>query len=583
MKTLHPKIKLDLAQGLYKSLKEQFTEVSTTPEQIATSFTVPPQADLGDYSFPCFPFAKALKKSPAEIAKSLEGSLAGNNYVKSAKAMGPYVNIILKTKLLAENILESILDHSYLSGPYFSDSPKLIIEYSQPNTHKELHVGHMRNLCLGNALIRILKFSGHDVVSCTFPGDVGTHVAKCLWYLKYHNKETAPEKNPGAWLGRMYTLAHNKLENEKGGPEEDKNRAELTEILKQIEKNEGEFFELWKETRQWSIDLFNKVYDWADVKFDRWYWESEVDSSSLEFAKDLFKQGKLIEDQGAIGMDLSEDKLGFCLLIKSDGNGLYATKDLDLARKKFDEYEADQNIYIVDKRQSHHFKQVFKVLEKIGHPKAKDCHHLQYDFVELPDGAMSSRKGNIVPLQDLIEQMQETIQKQHLEKYQQEWSAEKLQETSHIIAEGAIKYGMLRMDSQKKIVFQMEDWLKTDGESGPYLQYVYARINSLLNKFPSEKKSYEYDFSHPLEHNLIVKLYKFHETLTHAVNQRKTSVLCGYLYECAKSFNSFYSECPIGKAENEDQKLARLHLSRATAKILSKGLELLGIRVPEQM
>jgi arginyl-tRNA synthetase len=583
MKTIHSKLKNDLSILLEQTLKESFDQINTDSDQIAKSLTAPPQQDLGDFSFPCFPFAKELKKSPAQIAKTLEEKIVLPDYLSKVSAMGPYVNITFKTTWLRDEILENIKNQSFFKQELFSQTPKLVIEYSQPNTHKELHVGHMRNLCLGNALIRMLRFSNHDVVSCTFPGDVGTHVAKCLWYLKNHNQENIPEENKGAWLGKMYSLAHNKLETELGTPQEEKNRTELTEILKQIEKNKGEFFELWQETRQWSIELFKKVYDWAQVSFDRWYWESEVDSSSLKFAQELFEKGLLTKDQGAIGMDLSDQKLGFCLLIKSDGNGLYATKDLDLARKKFDEYDADQSIYIVDKRQAHHFKQVFAVLEKIGHPKAKNCFHLQYDFVELPDGAMSSRKGNIVPLQDLIEQMEDTIKKQHLEKYQQDWSEEKLEKTAYIIAEGAIKYGMLRMDSQKKIVFQMDEWLKTDGESGPYLQYVYARIQSLLNKFPMENKKLEYEFSHPLEHQLLVKIFKFHETVQLAVTLRKTSTLCGYLYECAKLFNSFYAECPIGKADSEAEKEGRLVLAFATGQTLKTGLDLLGISVPDQM
>jgi arginyl-tRNA synthetase len=300
MKTVHSKLKNDLSSLLKNGLEEAFDQINTDKDQIAKSLTAPPQTDLGDYSFPCFPYAKELKKSPAQIAQALEEVIELPNFLSKISAMGPYLNITFKTTWLRDQILGDIEKEIFFKQDLFLDTPKLVIEYSQPNTHKELHVGHMRNLCLGNALIKMLRYANHDVVSCTFPGDVGTHVAKCLWYLKFHNQEPVPEDNKGAWLGRMYSLAHNKLENEKNTPQEDKNRSELTEILKQIEKNQGEFYDLWLETRQWSIELFNKVYSWANVSFDRWYWESEVDSSSLKFAQELYEQGKLTKDQGAI-------------------------------------------------------------------------------------------------------------------------------------------------------------------------------------------------------------------------------------------------------------------------------------------
>ena len=256
----------------------------------------------------------------------------------------------------------------------------------------------MRNLCFGYSLILLFKYCGNNVITATFPGDVGTHVAKCLWFLKYHNQEPIPETGKGEWLGRMYSLAKNKLEDEKGSPKEDKNREQLTEILKQIEQKEGEFFDLWKETREWSIELMNKVYDWAGVDFDQWYWESDVDSESVKLVKKLYEEGKLVEDQGAIGLNLEDEKLGFAMFLKSDGNGLYSTKDLELARRKFADFNPQENIVVVDMRQELHFKQVFTAFEKLGLGDASKCKHLKYNFVELPDGAMSSRKGNIIPI-----------------------------------------------------------------------------------------------------------------------------------------------------------------------------------------
>ena len=497
------------------------------------------------------------------------------------KAMGPYLNFFFDYNKIADKIVPDILSGNLFQRKLTENTPKTMIEYSQPNTHKELHVGHMRNLCLGDALIRLHRYTGFDIVSSTFPGDVGTHVAKCLWYLKFHYKGEVPKERKGAWLGSMYSTAHNKLEEERGTPSEAENREKLTMILKELEQKSGEFYELWKETREWSVQLMKEVYKWAGVDFDVWYWESEVDSASVLLAKDYFKKGLCKEDQGAIGIDLSDYKLGFCMLLKSDGNGLYATKDIELARRKFQDYKIEKNIYVVDKRQEHHFKQVFKVLELMGFENAKKCYHLQYDFVELPDGAMSSRKGNIVPLQSLIENMVQMIKEQYLSRYQGEWSSEEIESTAQLVAKGAIKYGMTRIDPSKKIVFDMKEWLKLDGESGPYIQYVYARINSMVNKLGTPLEG-SILLDTPQEKELVALMLNFHHVVQQATEQYRPSVLTAYLYDLSKAYNSFYAECPVGPAP-EPTRSSRLKLSMATALLLKKGLSILGIEAPERM
>src|SRR5690554_2772033 len=325
----------------------------------------------------------------------------------------------------------------------------------------------------------------------------------------------------------------------------------------------------------------NEVYQWADVKFDVWYWESEVDSDSVKLAKEYYDKGLFIEDKGCIGIDLSEYKLGFCMLLKSDGNGLYATKDIELARRKFQDFKIEKSIYVVDKRQEHHFKQVFKTLELMGFEQAKNCYHLQYDFVELPDGAMSSRKGNIVPLQSLIDNMVAMIKDQYLSRYQNEWSVEEIEETAQTVAKGAIKYGMTCIDPSKKIVFDMQEWLKLDGESGPYAQYVCARINSMLKKL-GEPTQQEVKIIEKQEKELVALLMNFNHAVEQATTNYRPSALTAYIYDLARAYNSFYAECPVGPA-SEPVKSSRILLSNAVSKTLKTGLELLGIKAPERM
>ncbi len=580
----HQPLFKELSQLIHQALSAAFEGHGLEVNDIYQMLGEPPNLDMGHLAFPCFTLAKTARKAPPQIAAAIAEKLGPSDIVAKAQVQGPYLNFTLNMKAVGEKVLALILSGKFFEIKLTDNQQKMMIEYSQPNTHKILHVGHMRNLCLGNALIRMLRYTGHDVLAVTYPGDVGTHVAKCLWYLKYHNQEAIPSENKGAWLGELYTKAHLKLEHELGSPSEASNRAELTAILKELHDGKGEFYELWKETREWSINLMKEAYDWADVKFDRWFWESEVDAPSLKYASELYEQGKLVKDQGAIGMDLSDDNLGFCLLIKSDGTGLYSTKDVELARKKFEEYGVDHSIYIVDNRQAHHFKQVFKVLEKLGFENAKNCYHLQYDVVELPDGAMSSRKGNIVPLMTLIESMEKEIKQKYLSKYEGDWSAEEINQTAKDIAAGAIKYGMIRVDNNRKIIFDLAEWLALDGETGPYLQYVCARINSLCHRLGPVKTDVDWSLlSAKEEIELALKVQRFNDVTLNAAENFKTAALTSYLFELGKLFNSFYANCEIKGAATAELKDTRLALAQAAGKVMKTGLEIIGIHAPDRM
>lgn len=579
-------LKMALAEDIYSALETRWPEAGLSVESIYQQLVLPPQKEMGHLAWGTFPLAKSLRLAPPVIAQQAADALKAVNgpLCQTIQNIGPYVNFFFSGKTLFEKVLDPILSGQFFGQKLFEDSPRTMVEFSQPNTHKELHVGHMRNACLGDALVRLLRYSGTDVISSTFPGDVGTHVAKCLWYLKHHNQEPIPTEHKGEWLGRMYSKAHLFLEDREGTPEELKDREQLSLVLKQIEAKSGEFYDLWRETRQWSIDLMNEVYRWCDIQFDHWYWESDVDSPSVKTIKQYFAEGKLVESEGAIGMDLNDENLGFCVLLKSDGNGLYSTKDIELARRKFQDHHIEKSIYVVDMRQALHFKQVFASLKRLGFPHADQCFHLQYNFVELPDGAMSSRKGNIVPLTQLVQQMETHVKVNYLSRYAAEWSQEDVDSIATTVARGAIKYGMVRMDPNKKIVFDMAEWLKLDGESGPYIQYAYARIQSILRKFPPTRGGVAGGhLHHSAELQLGIMLGQLNSIVSQAIEAYRPNVVCNYLYEVAKQFSHFYHECPIGSAETEALKQDRLMLVEATARVLKEGLGLLGIPVPEKM
>ncbi len=578
----HDSIRLLATKKIFEAVQK--LNYSMSEEDIYKALVVPPQSELGDLAFGCFLLAKAAKKGPPQMATELAGAIDLDKHMIRAQAAGPYLNIGFSVDCLGHLVLDHILDGSYFKKSLVEKQPKTMIEYSQPNTHKELHVGHMRNLCLGDSIVRLLRYSGRDIVSSTFPGDMGTHVAKCLWYMKKHNQEPVPAIGKGEWLGNMYSKANLLLEDQNGTPQEDVNRQELTAILQELEGKKGPYFDLWIETRQWSIDLMKKVYKWADVAFDEWYFESDMDAASTAWVKQLYAEGKLEKSEGAIGMNLEAENLGFCLLLKSDGTGLYATKDLLLAKHKFEDVKIEKSVYIVDMRQALHFKQVFRVLDTLGFAQAKDCFHLQYNYVELPDGAMSSRKGNIVPLMSLVNRMEEHVKTQYLSRYVNEWTTEEIESTAQQVAKGAIFYGMLRMDTNKKIVFDMNEWLKLDGESGPFIQYSHARIASLGRKFSRTAAKPQWNLlTHASERQLIQALFGFNASVAQAAENFKPAAICTYMYELAKKFNVFYHECPIGTEKDENTRDARLALAAATGMTLKHGLAVLGMPAPEKM
>ena len=587
---MHEPLRLSLTSPFKAGLEKLGVQV--TNEEIYNALVQPPNEDMGHLAFGCFIFAKSLKKSPAVVASELKTALGDVAGTTSVEAAGPYLNIKFAPEVLALHTVTNVLNKQVFKAQLVESAPKTMIEYSQPNTHKELHVGHMRNLCLGDSIVRLMRrtFGSENVISSTFPGDVGTHVAKCLWYIENHvglavldQKRQDPLR--AEWLGQMYSAGNIKLEDEAKTPEfYEKNKAQLTEILKQLHAGQGKYFDLWKETREWSVGLMKQVYQWAGVEFDRWYWESEVDAPSVATVKKYYEEGKLQISEGAIGLDLESEKLSFCLLLKSDGTGLYATKDIELARRKFEDFKIEKSIYVVDMRQALHFKQVFRTLEHLGFEQAKNCFHLQYNFVELPDGAMSSRKGNIVPLMELVNKMKAHVKSEYLSKYTAEWTAEDIETVADAVAKGAIKYGMVKQDTNKKIVFDMNEWLKLDGESGPFIQYSYTRINSLKKKFNFTDSNYNSALlSHASEVKLMQHLMNFNSVVLNAAENYKPAALCGFLYDTAKKFNVFYHDCQIGNAETAELRQARLALSAATGAVIQEGLALLGIPVPEKM
>jgi arginyl-tRNA synthetase len=579
-----------IAQHIYSvlsSLTEEGKSLSLDAVAIARLLEQPPDSTLGDYALPCFRFAKELRLAPPAVAAVLQEKLPTDGWIAAAATAGAFLNIRVNQEMLASATLSRALSDAPLSALQNNESnrsKRVMIEYSQPNTHKEFHVGHGRNVCLGNALVRLFRACGYQVLSTNYYGDEGTHIATVIWHMQ-QEKLTAPSADRGEWLGQVYVQSKQKL-----ASASDEERAryikEISEVHRQIENKSGETFALWQETRGWSLASFEDIYRWLGVEFDVIFYESEVSEEAQEIVEEYYKKGVFILDQGAIGVDLKQWKLGFCILRKSDGNTLYATKDLALARQKFDQYKIDRSINVVGAEQIHHFKQVFKVLDLMGFKQAQQCYHLSYGLVVLPEGKMSSRDGTSIPfkrLKSLVSDELSTI----LTRYKDEWSETEIASTSQKLALGAIKYGMIATDPTKELVFNANDWVSFEGNSGPYLMYSYARVRSILRK-GAEQGCYSNmehctQLRHPAEHALVRYLYDFPDVVTAACETYRPSTLANHLFQMCQALNSFYGAVSVLKAESPEMISARLALLSAFAATLKSGLDLLGIDVAERM
>lgn len=560
-----------------------------TAAALAALLEKPPDLKLGDFAFPCFRFAKDLKGKPQEIAQKLSDSLNANSsgWIKSTQVATAFVNISIDKARLSATLLPDIC-----SGVFFSrlkqnskrQATRVMVEYSQPNTHKEFHVGHARNVAIGGSICQLFRAAGYPTVAVNYYGDEGAHIAKVLWLLKDRINQ-APTTAKGEWLATIY-VESTRLLAEATPEKKAAMEAEISEILRKVEEKTGPMYDLWRMTRQWSLDDFKEIYQFLGATFDHDFFESEVSEESQRIVDEYLTKGLFVHSDGAVGLELKADKLGFVLLRKRDGNTLYATKDLALARRKFGEFKIDRNIVVVGSEQNLHFRQVFKTLEYMGFPQAKMCHHLSYGMVTVPDGKMSSRLGNSVTFNQLRFAMVEKLH-EHLQKYAGEWPPEEITETAKRLCVGAVKYGMLASDPVKDLVFEMDNWLSFEGNTGPYLMYAYTRTQSILRKGHGSgfnpSNLHLAQLAAPEEQDVIRYLFDFNDVILQSCENYRPSILANHLYYMCKEFNRFYTALSVLKAESKELIEARLTLVAAFGETLRYGLGLLGITPPERM
>jgi len=508
------------------------------------------------------------------------------------EAVKGYLNVYFETSAYARRVIDSVL----ASGPDFGrgarKGQRLMVEFSQPNTHKAFHVGHLRSAILGDSLARIVDFAGYDTVRSNYPGDMGLHVIRWLWaYMKFHNGEE-PETDITHWMGEVYSDVTKKLE------EHPELEAEVRALYVRWDKRDPEVVALWEKTRQWSLDGFNQMYDSLDIKFHKYYFNSEEEQPGKAIVAELVKQGIAIDErpEGAVIVKLDDllgnknEKFRVLVVLRSDGTALYATEDLSLVLHKFRDYpDMVRSIYVVDVRQSLHFTQVFKTLELAGYEQAKKCVHVAYELVTLPGNVvMSSREGTVVLLENLIREAIERA-KEEAKKKNPNLSEEQLEAVAKAVGLGALKYPMLARDNTKIVTFDWQAALDFNGQAAPYIQYAHVRCNSILRKSKAEVQisselelaTFDYDLD-PSEIELIEAISRFPVEVQRAAEEYKPLIIASHGYEIAKAFASFYDKCPVIQAE-PNVRAARLALVMAAKQTMSNALNLLGIQAPDVM
>lgn len=534
----------------------------------------PKDIKMGDLAYPCFDLAKALKKKPDEIATELAVKIGPKDLIKKVEAKGPYVNFFFDPDALGEHLLKEIVVAKDKFGYSTSGKGKrIMVEYAQPNTHKTIHVGHLRNFVVGHALINILRAAGYDVIATSYINDLGAHVAKCLWAIdKKHKDDDSEDKD--ALLAKAYVEADKAAEKTK------KAQAEMSEIYQELEKGSRKWAGLWKKTRKWSLDSFGQIFKELGVPIDVTYYESDLTKRTHQIVKDLLKQNIAKESEGAIIVDLEDQNLGVNLLVRSDGTLLYNAKDLALAERKEQDYESARSIYVIDARQSLAMQQLFATLKLMG--LKRNLEHLSYEFVTLKGGAMASRKGNVVKYDDFRDQMFDLALTETTKRHQ-DWTDKQLDQAARKITFAAMKFPMLKQDLDKMITFDVEEALSFDGFSGPYILFSIARAKSILKKAEVKPKVTGKYYSEPVEHELLVKLAMFPEVLLNIASSLHVSTLPQYLFDLAQTFSEFYEAVPVLKAEPDVAVSAKLALVDATRQVLENGLALLGIESLDEM
>ena len=538
-----------------------------------------------------------------EIAEQVRAQLGSVESISHIEAVKGYLNVYFKTSDYARRVVDEVLASGLDFGRGAKKNERVMVEYAQPNTHHSFHIGHARNTILGEVLARLVEFAGFETIRASYPGDLGLGVITVMWIYDKLYKGQEPEgvHERGQWLAKLYVEATALLEKkENETPEQTAQRevydAERREMYRKWDAGDETVRKLWHETREWSLEELRDVLKMLDVKMDVWFYESEVDEPSKAIVEELIAKNIADDERpngGAVIVKIDE-KLGLTkekyrtnVILRGDGTTLYLTKDLALAKEKFEKYHVDRSIYVVDVRQSLHMQQAFAILKLWGFPQSEKCYHLGYGFVSLPEGAMSARRGRVVLFKDVADEAVKRVLAVESEKSGDVPVSEREKIASQI-GLGALVYSMLSVDNNKDIVFDINEALSFDGRTGPYIQNAYVRANSILKKAGVSTlerlnvSTFDYELTkHEIE--LIEQISRFPQTVEQAANEYRPLVMASYAYDLANTFHSFYHAVNVMQTEDEKVKNARLRLVMAAKQTIENALRLLDIQSPDVM
>ena len=643
----------------------------------------------------------ATREMAQALATEVAEKVGASNGFRKVEAVNGFINVYFDANAIAGQLIETILSQGADYGKGTPKTERVLVEHSQPNTHKSFHVGHLRNSCLGIAVSNIEAAAGYPVLTATYPGDIGMHVVKCLWcYQRFHKgREPVDPMRRGRWLGEIYTESDQRLNIRKEvvaflqllskedkafvaaidrllkflwrtgvdgediayllgrfmqaqaldpamlrepnvivkfwpilgehlrevvenpqmipplGPDEPEPtttpeerlatwreldpriewfllepewREEVRQTFQRWEAKDPEFVALWEETREWSLVDFRRIFDELGAHFDIWFFESEVEEAGRQIVRELVQKGIAEIGEGGVTVVKIDEKLGLedetyrtMPILRSDGTTLYSTKDLELTRRKFEELAVDRAVWVVDVRQSLYFQQIFKILELWGFEQAKDAYHLGYEMVVLPEGVISSRKGN-APNYDDVRDLVLARAAEIIAEKNWEMPAAERDEVARQVGIGSLKYAMLVRDNNKTVTFDLDEALSFDGHAAPYIQYAHARACRILENAKNRSETVQFADLAPEELALLQLIAQLPEEVQRAAEQYRPLLIANYVYDVAKAFSDFYHACPVLQSE-EPTRSARLAFVDATRQTLANGLALLGIDAPEVM
>lgn len=589
-----------IQSAVFKSLEELYGQIFTEKDfQINET---KPEFE-GDYTVVLFGLVKNLKVSPEILAKNLGENLLKNNpgFISGYNVIKAFLNLTI-----AEESLFSFLKKNYKDvcfGKKSLNHKKVMVEYSSPNTNKPLHLGHLRNIFLGWSVAEILKANGYEVIKSSIVNDRGIHICKSMIaWQEFANGATPQSTHTKGdhFVGDYYVKFNDEYKKEvKELIEEGKAEGEAEkeapimkktqQMLLDWEQGKPEVIELWNKMNGWVYKGFDETYNRIGSDFDQTFYESQTYLLGKEFVLEGLANGAFYKkEDGSVWIDLSDAGLDEKLLLRGDGTSVYITQDIGLVKQKFEEFHLDESIYVIGDEQIHHMKVLKEICRKLGMPFADKILHLSYGMVELTTGKMKSREGSVVDADDLVDEMIATS-KYHTEELGKVkgFTGDELKNLYETLGIGAMKFYLLRVDPKKRMIFNPEESIDFHGFTGPFIQYTYARIQSILRKVGEELAVGSWQLTQqkllPLERQLLIFLEKYSDAVSQAADELNPSVIANYVFHLAKTFNTFYAAHSVANAQSEEKKILRLHIAVMTATVIKSALKLLGIAVPERM